>query len=70
MDETELRAFFVAIIALSLFILCPFSYREIKRGKGRVMETKKLRGVPFHHKQCFLKVILNRKERFGVKSNE
>ena len=47
--ETELRAFFLAITALSLFILCLFFLEEEKNVKWRV-KVEKMHGVPFHHK--------------------
>ena len=49
-NESEERKFgmkqnsmqnFVAITALSLYILCPFFESQSKRGKGRVMATTK-----------------------------
>ena len=47
-DETELRAFFVANTALSLFILCLLFFRGIEKEKRDSNGDKKNHGVPFH----------------------
>ena len=50
-DETELSAFFVSPLLILPFLFlfyASFSYRGKKGGKGRVMATKKMHGVPFH----------------------
>ena len=49
MDEMEPRAFFVAITALSLFILCLFFLEGEKKRERQSNCDKKMHGVPFHY---------------------
>ena len=47
-DETELRTFFVAITALSIFIICLFFIEGEKNRESESDGDKKMHGVPFH----------------------
>jgi hypothetical protein len=54
LDETKLCAFFVAITAFSLFMLCFFFLDGEKSGKGRVLTTKKITEFRFIMDLTFL----------------